>query len=809
MHESTPGHHANSLSIAAGDDGKILVNCHAGCDPREVVYAFGLTWTDCFPKKDEPKSRITATYDYLDEDGILRFQVCRLEPGADGRAKDFRQRQPDGKGGWTWKTKGLVKFPYRLSELRASDGPVVIVEGEKQVDFLRSLGLTATCNPGGAGKWLKSYAKHFSDRDVVVVPDCDPPNEKTGRIVGAEHAETVANSLIGVAKSIHVIELPDCQPKWGLDDWIQKGGHTLSEFGKICSSAEQWGPESSLITRVVTDEQAMDPLEYDRKILQEVGITYVAQNEESGSIEIFSEFTQKFSEIRDISRMKYEHLVLMCGLIARQKVRKAEGDTGEYSLSEIRVAISTLASQQSAADEKVGIGIWESNNCLIAVTSRRLGLLNGKPEIQITANPVQFGTAYDIGDRLNWIDLDQLSTDVASVKAANGQLYVDEIERLVSMLGHWTYLPSANCFPEVITGMVLATFVQTLWEWRPQIFLTGQASAGKSTMLKMIAHIFGPICKTSSNSSAAGLRQYLGTSGRIVMCDELEKSRHRPDILEMIRASGRGDDSFRGTAGHKHKQFRLQHIFWCASIESGLRSEADQSRFIVAEIRRISGLEMPTINELNEMGKKLLSAAICAYRAARRLIPVLIANRNKDTHPRIAESYAVPVAMYASAIGLDDAEAIQLYQKSLSSILGGETVESDSDSLLQDIMTAKVRLVRGERAVLDVLSEIYMDTGSEEVLASVGIRVTRESIYLNHRAVAKHLLCRTDWEGKRIDTVLMRLPGAERVQKRFGNSGGMRFISIPRAAVSSIDFTDEPSFEDRARSEGKDLFDIS
>ena len=40
---------------------------------------------------------ISASYDYRDEDNKLLFQVVRFEP------KDFRQRRPDGNGGWTWK----------------------------------------------------------------------------------------------------------------------------------------------------------------------------------------------------------------------------------------------------------------------------------------------------------------------------------------------------------------------------------------------------------------------------------------------------------------------------------------------------------------------------------------------------------------------------------------------------------------------------------------------------------------------------------------------------------------------------------
>ena len=46
---------------------------------------------------------IVATYDYCDEWGALLSQVCRLAP------KDFRQRRPDGNGGWVWSVKAHQK----------------------------------------------------------------------------------------------------------------------------------------------------------------------------------------------------------------------------------------------------------------------------------------------------------------------------------------------------------------------------------------------------------------------------------------------------------------------------------------------------------------------------------------------------------------------------------------------------------------------------------------------------------------------------------------------------------------------------
>jgi len=55
-----------------------------------------------------------ATYDYRDESGTLLFQVCRM-PG-----KKFRQRRPDGIGGWIWRLDDTRRVPYRLPELAAA-----------------------------------------------------------------------------------------------------------------------------------------------------------------------------------------------------------------------------------------------------------------------------------------------------------------------------------------------------------------------------------------------------------------------------------------------------------------------------------------------------------------------------------------------------------------------------------------------------------------------------------------------------------------------------------------------------------------
>lgn len=151
------------------------------------------------------KGRIVATYDYKDDDGVLLHQTVRFEP------KEFRQRRPDGKGGWVWNLQGIEPILYRLNEIVSSE-VVLIAEGEKDIDALVALGFTATCNPMGAGKWRQNYSDILVGKDVVIFPDNDEP--------GMAHARAVAHSLSGKAKSIRIVSVEQGKD---VSDWIAAG----------------------------------------------------------------------------------------------------------------------------------------------------------------------------------------------------------------------------------------------------------------------------------------------------------------------------------------------------------------------------------------------------------------------------------------------------------------------------------------------------------------------------------------------------------------------------------------------------------
>jgi len=189
-----------SLSLV---NGKLLVHCHAGCDQGVIIGA--LKAMGLWPRNEGMPRTIAACYDYTDDAGRLLYQVVRTEP------KGFFQRRPDGIGGWIHK-KGERQVLYRMAEVLKSPS-VFVVEGEKDAESLRDHGFVATTNAGGANApWLPQYTESLRGREVILIPDNDPP--------GRQRVLTIARALLGHAARIIVLELPGGKD---ISDWIDLG----------------------------------------------------------------------------------------------------------------------------------------------------------------------------------------------------------------------------------------------------------------------------------------------------------------------------------------------------------------------------------------------------------------------------------------------------------------------------------------------------------------------------------------------------------------------------------------------------------
>ena len=111
---------------------------------------------------------------------------------------------------------GITALPYKLPQLLQSSDAIFIAEGEKACDAIIGLGLLASTNHGGAGKWWPTLTPYFKDRAVVILPDND--------LAGQRHAQLVACSLNGTASVIKILNLPNLREKGDVYDWVAAGG---------------------------------------------------------------------------------------------------------------------------------------------------------------------------------------------------------------------------------------------------------------------------------------------------------------------------------------------------------------------------------------------------------------------------------------------------------------------------------------------------------------------------------------------------------------------------------------------------------
>ena len=235
--------HTASMTVSKGKKG-ILIHCHAGCETKSILEAVGLRESDLFydsnvtkVKQDwkdrlehSKKKKIVEIYDYVDEGGKYLYSKIRFEKDENGKKEMLYGVLNKEKDWFQYGLKGIHKTLYNLPEIReaaAQKRTIYYVEGEKDVETLRGLGLIAT-TAGSSGDWRRFFSKYFSGADVVLLPDNDEAGEKL--------TERIISDLIGVVNSIKVVKTSE-RDHGDVTDYFQDG-YTIEDFNKLVREAE-------------------------------------------------------------------------------------------------------------------------------------------------------------------------------------------------------------------------------------------------------------------------------------------------------------------------------------------------------------------------------------------------------------------------------------------------------------------------------------------------------------------------------------------------------------------------------------------
>lgn len=724
--------------------------------------------------------------DYTDEE-LIDAGLMREETGRDywreglvlfphivaGVISHFSQKDPAGK------TRSQAQDKYRLKDCLfynqdALDGTeeIILVEGQNDVISLVTKAGEANVI-GCCGMLNAGQAKYLIDRKtdlktVYLLFD----NDKAGR----KHA---AKARRGLKKHFDIIDL----------------GPGLGDFKDI----------DELLCTVEDPYKAMDRLRAYRppaldvsSILRAFGIDVLGEGDDQ-SIILWIRQTGKRWTIKNPNKLTLEELLQACGQDVTHRhlwERNEAPDDGTYAIGTVRRAIALAANKapRLAEGNSVGQGIWKHGSNFLIVNGDRAHVYDGE-DFKKVSRP-------QLGKKI--LELDQagkwMTRLLPSVKQMDHATASEAVGRLREMLGQWNWKHSAD--PEVVAGLITATWIQACWTWRPLISVIGDSDCGKSTFLdELVALIFGSWTIKTDRGTEAGIRQAIGNDSSPVLIDEFDKYRHRQQVLELFRTSSRGGKILRGTQNQNGMAFGVKHLAWFAAIESGDILGQDRNRFIRLELDKPKNrgvLNLPGPSELAKVGRELAAAALWAAPAAIPLADKIKSTRVKGVHGRLIESFSVPAAMLAVVQYGREASSEQA-EEILRHLLDGRKNliaqdEANHEQLLQDILGSLIRVsakhedgtMSSERSVAQLLddnNDRYADdleARGIRLVSSKKLPIPRSTLFLAHATVRQQLLKNTRWNDCCIDQLLLRLPGAKKSQQRCGGKRNRPWgVSLP------------------------------
>lgn len=252
-----------SLSITAGDDGRALAYCHAGCTVEAVTEAAGIGTADLFeprpgiarpaqvreavatqvatgsnPPITPPRREAPTLYAIRGTDGEPVAVHVRTDAAG---GKRIAWRLPDGTAGLGGiATADLPLYGSEHLPKWDTTRPVIVAEGEKATLALLEAGFRAVGTVTGASSApsvavLQSLRGHH----VALWPD----NDDAGR----KHMHKVAERLAGIVGSLRIVGWPDAPEHGDAADLLAAG--SASEVDALLAAAASLnGPGPVLVT---------------------------------------------------------------------------------------------------------------------------------------------------------------------------------------------------------------------------------------------------------------------------------------------------------------------------------------------------------------------------------------------------------------------------------------------------------------------------------------------------------------------------------------------------------------------------------
>ena len=501
----------------------------------------------------------SSVWSYRKATGELLFHVVRFDT-AGGRKQilplTFR-RFADGTARWDWKGLPSPRPLYALDQLATRpDAPVIVVEGEKVAEAVQRAipAAVVTTWPNGSNADGQADWGPLRGRRVLVCPDNDDP--------GRQVAKRIAARLHAAGCAVKVLQVPEGKPDgWDLADAAAEGlnlAQLVREGARTYDPPTEAGPEKP-DTGAGRDRewQPFLPLGYRENQL------------------FFLEYRSKQVFAYTAAALTDNNLMTLAPLdYWETNYPSKEGFNRKHAVN----ALVAYCYNAGVYDPRRirGRGAWRDNGRIVFHHGDGL-MVDGTPA---DVMDIDSRYVYQIG--------------LALVRPSQQKLTVEEARLIAGWPRHLNWIRPASA--RLLAGwMALAPICGAL-RWRPHIWLTGSAGSGKSTILdKYLAHLLGEVSLyAQGNSTEAGVRQALGQDALPVLFDETEQNDQREamrvqNIISLIRQASTesGARTLKGTTGGDHIEFFVRSMFALASIQVGMKHQADYERLSVLSLRGV------------------------------------------------------------------------------------------------------------------------------------------------------------------------------------------------------------------------------
>ncbi|HEY1035565.1 MAG TPA: CHC2 zinc finger domain-containing protein [Pseudoxanthomonas sp.] len=576
--------------------------------PESLRILRGGEWTD---------TPVVAVWAYHNRAGELLGYTCRIEfEKPDGsRGKDvipvtWQTSTDTGESKWR---QGALEEPrplYGADLLDAHpDANIVLVEGEKACDAARRMlagkPFLVLTWPGGCKAVDKADWSALAGRKVVGWPDCDSQRDREGNLrpyieqPGMAAMLRIAELLAEHGTDMRIVAVPEpdtIADGWDLADGEAEGWdgeRVLAELRAALATADELrerheapplaeelpptendnepppAPEKPARKRAEKPKRPPPPRAEDlddNMPVRALGYNYGRYYYLSGKQRQVHEYTAQshgptgLMQLAPLSfwqdkfaygdKMKGEHWQAAVDALMRRCERAGIFDT----------------------DIIRGRGCWIDENRLVLNLGNRV-LVDGETTT-VDELSRDDGYIYEAGARLDGPGSEPLSVEEARRVLEIAKRFNWEMQASAALLAGWIVLaPLCGALP-----------------WRPHIWLTGGTGTGKTTILErfIVPLLAGTELQVQGNSTEAGIRQTLRADARPVVFDESEQNdegeeRRIQNVLALVRQSSSESQSrtLKGTTSGKHLEFHIRSMFCLASIQVGIKRQADQTRISV------------------------------------------------------------------------------------------------------------------------------------------------------------------------------------------------------------------------------------